>query len=59
MEKYVRQPDDHWLYSRTDGLDTVLVLEALRCGLPLAEVYARVTFAQEELGITIAGEHTT
>ncbi len=45
VERYVRQPRGQWLYSRTDGLEGKMFLDALGCRLPLAEVYAREQFA--------------
>ena len=50
MEKYLRQPDGQWLYSRADGLEGEVSLEALGCHLPLSEVYARVRFAPSQEG---------
>lgn len=57
VKKYHRQPDSQWLYSRADGLEGEVSLEALGCRLPLSEVYARVTFAPDEMGTNTAGEH--
>lgn len=50
VEKYLRQPDGRWLYSRTDGLEGEVSLEALGCHLPLSEVYDRVQFAPSPEG---------
>jgi Uma2 family endonuclease len=58
VETYLRQPDGQWLYSRVDGLESVVVLESLGCGLPLAEIYDRIAFVEtEETGTTHLGEH--
>ena len=46
VEQYVRQADGRWLYSHADGRESVVVLESLGCGLPLAEVYDRIAFAE-------------
>lgn len=51
VERYVRQPGGQWLYSRTDGLEAEVPLDALGCRLPLAEVYARVQFALPQEGL--------
>lgn len=59
VERYVRQPDGQWLYSRTDGLESEVSLTSIGCRLPLAEIYARITFPPEEVGTTASGEHTT
>lgn len=50
VERYVRQPDGQWLYSRVDGLEGEVSLDALGCRLPLSEVYARVRFPSAEEG---------
>jgi len=50
VERYVRQPGGRWLYSRADGLEVEVPLEALGCCLLLSEVYDRIMFAPEELG---------
>ncbi len=49
VERYVRQENGQWLYSRIDGLESELHLDALDCHLPLAEVYARVQFPSVEI----------
>ena len=59
VERYVRQAAGQWLYSRVDGLEASVTLEAVSISLPLAEIYARVVFPPDELGITVPGEHTT
>lgn len=48
VERYVRKENGQWLYSRMDGLEGELRLDALDCRLALAEVYARVQFPTEE-----------
>ncbi len=48
VEQYVRQPDDRWLLSEVQGLTGVLSLPSLGCDLPLAEVYAKVSFDEGE-----------
>ena len=57
VERYFRQADGQWLYSRVDGLAGELVLESLECRVPLAEIYDRITFPLEETGIKVLGEH--
>jgi Uma2 family endonuclease len=56
VERYVRQPDGKWLYSRTDGLEDGVHLEAIHCRLPLSEVYARVRFAPPQGGFDQGAE---
>jgi Uma2 family endonuclease len=50
VESYVRQSGGQWLYSRTDGLEGEVSLDALGCRLLLSEVYARVRFPSAEEG---------
>lgn len=59
VERYVRQSDGQWLYSRTDGVESDIPLDSLGCRLPLAEIYARVTFPLAAVGIHTSGEHIT
>jgi len=58
VERYTRQPNasGQWLYEKSDGLDTVVTLNSLGFALPMAEIYARVTFPAPKLGITTSGE---
>lgn len=42
--QHVRQPDNKWLRSESDGLNAELTLESLNLTLSLAEIYQRVTF---------------
>ncbi len=58
VEKYLRQPAGQWLYSRVDGVEGGISLDALGCRLSLSEVYARVTFAEVE-GAGAASEGRT
>jgi Uma2 family endonuclease len=48
IEYYTRQPDDFWRYTRLEGLDAVVMLDALGCELRLADVYAGVPFPAPE-----------
>jgi Uma2 family endonuclease len=43
LERFVRQ-GDLWLYSRTEGLESVLTLEAVSLELRLRDVYENVSF---------------
>ncbi len=46
VECYRRQPDQHWVLTESQGLDSVVRLPAIDCELPLAEIYAKVDFFQ-------------
>jgi len=47
VEQFVRQADGRWLLSEATGLDATIELPTVDCRLPLAEIYAKVTFAEE------------
>jgi Uma2 family endonuclease len=42
VEHYVRQPDNHWLLSESDALESVVRIASINCELSLAEVYDKV-----------------
>jgi Uma2 family endonuclease len=42
VEHYVRQPDNQWLLSETEGLENTLPILSINCVLSLAEVYDKV-----------------
>lgn len=42
IERYVRQPDNQWLFSETDDLQDIVQLSAINCHLTLHEVYNKV-----------------
>lgn len=42
--EHFRRDADHWIYTAAQGLDAHLTLPALRCELPLAEIYHQVEF---------------
>jgi Uma2 family endonuclease len=42
IEHYVRQPDNQWLLSETEGLDNTLPISSINCVLSLTEVYDKV-----------------
>lgn len=44
VEVFRRQPGGHWLLSEAVGLESVCHFESLDCAVPLAEIYAKVTF---------------
>ncbi len=42
VEKYLRQPEGNWLYSKVEGMRRVVQLSSVNCRLRLADVYAKV-----------------
>ncbi len=48
VEVFRRQPGGHWLLSEAIGLAAVCHFESLDCAVPLAEIYAKVTFSPDD-----------
>jgi len=42
VEKYLRQTNGNWLYSKVEGMRRVVHLSSVNCRLRLADVYAKV-----------------
>jgi Uma2 family endonuclease len=47
VEVFRRQPGGHWLLSEAIGLEAVCGFESLDCGVPLADIYDKVTFSPD------------
>jgi Uma2 family endonuclease len=45
VERYVRQPDGHWMLEEAGNLSDVMPVDAISATLPLADVYRRVEFS--------------
>jgi Uma2 family endonuclease len=43
VEHYLRQENNHWLYTKVTGLEEAIVLPTLKCQLALSGVYSKVT----------------
>jgi Uma2 family endonuclease len=48
VEHRVRQPDDRWLLGIYQGLDSAVPLSSIGCELPLAEVYDKIEWPDED-----------
>jgi Uma2 family endonuclease len=48
VETVFRQPDGTWAIAPATGLDSIALLRSLKAELPLAELYAGVTFSPED-----------
>ena len=48
VEVFRRQLGGHWLLSEAVGLESVCHFESLDCAVPLAEIYAKVTFGPDD-----------
>jgi Uma2 family endonuclease len=42
VEHYVRQPDNRWLLSETDDIQTTIHLSSIECDLALVDIYDKV-----------------
>jgi Uma2 family endonuclease len=47
VETFVRQDENHWLYTFTEGMEAVLQLPSIGVAIPLADIYRKVEFAGE------------
>jgi Uma2 family endonuclease len=43
LEHFLRQENDHWLYTKSSGLDEVIELPNVKCQLTLRDVYNKTT----------------
>jgi len=42
VERFVKQPDDSWIYTKVEGLDKYIKLATINCRLELKDIYAKV-----------------
>jgi Uma2 family endonuclease len=52
VEHFTRRPDESWLLKSFAGLDAILTIPSISCELPLAEIYDKVEWPEEEVRIT-------
>ena len=43
VEKFVRQPDDSWRYTRAAGINESISFSSVNCQLALRDIYAKAT----------------
>jgi hypothetical protein len=48
IENFHRDEKEQWIYSRVSGLEGVVQLASIKCSLPLAGVYDRVVFPEDD-----------
>lgn len=48
VEHFARQPDESWLLKSYAGLDAILPLPTIGCELPLADIYDKVEWPEED-----------
>lgn len=47
-EKYVRHGDGFWLLSEAVGVDSEIEFSAIECKIPLAEIYDKIDFSEDQ-----------
>lgn len=47
VETFVRQEGNHWLYTFTEGMESVVELASIGAAIPMADIYRKVEFAGE------------
>jgi Uma2 family endonuclease len=52
VEHFTRQPDDSWLLKSYEGVEAVLPIPSIGCELPLADIYDKVEWPEEDATIT-------
>jgi Uma2 family endonuclease len=52
VEHYARQPDDAWLLKSYVGLEAVATIPSIDCELPLADIYDKVEWPDEDVTLT-------
>jgi Uma2 family endonuclease len=50
IEKFLRQEDGSWVLTEASGEEATIRLASVDCDLSLRRVYAKVEFAQDEIG---------
>ena len=48
VEHFARQPGDQWLLSTYKGLEAIALLPSIGCELPLAEIYDKVEWPEDD-----------
>jgi len=49
IEKFTRQDDGTWIYSKYQSNDHVVRIESINCELPVSEIYRKVSFDKHRL----------
>jgi Uma2 family endonuclease len=53
VERFVKQPDGNWLYTKIAGLEQHIELNSLDCQLALRDIYAKVDWPDQKLQATL------
>ncbi len=49
VEKFSRQKDETWIYSKYDKPEDIITIESPNCELPLSEIYRKVNFSKHHM----------
>ena len=49
VEKFTRQEDETWVYSKRNNMEDTVRIESIKCDLPVSEIYRRVNFTPHHL----------
>ena len=49
VEKFSRQKDETWIYSKYDKPEDIITIESPNCELPLSEIYRKVNFSEHHM----------
>jgi Uma2 family endonuclease len=52
VEHFARQPEDSWLLKAYEGIEAIAAIPSIGCELPLADVYDKVEWPEEDATIT-------
>jgi len=59
FEKFTRQADEIWIYSKYQSNEHVVKIESVNCELPVSEIYRKVSFDKHRLKINNSDTKTT
>lgn len=46
VERFIRQKDATWIYSRYDGMNDIVSIESVGCELAVSEIYRKISFVE-------------
>ncbi len=49
VEKFLRQKDDTWIYSKYEKPENIISIESIKCDLPVNDIYRDVKFSEHYL----------
>ncbi|MBF0202839.1 MAG: Uma2 family endonuclease [Desulfamplus sp.] len=46
VEKFLRQKNNTWIYSKYEKLEDIVSIESIKCELPMSDVYRKVNYSE-------------